>query len=415
MAERRIDSKTPWWEALMVAVFFSLTMALLDLRAGAEIALGPDAELYLSVADNFLSTGHFIQTAREVRGMVVPFGLPLILTILRLAGLSAAGIVRTQYLVFGLSCLFLYLTEKAYFRWGGPAPVLLTAAARLLRIDLTNIMVEHWYCLFLCLVLWIVSDMVVKGRKTPARYSLLCAAGFMAFAVRPVLGPLYAAVLAYAAASSRKDARRRRAVLCTVLISGLLLGASVLSSYRETGHWIGMENYAGETICLANNPEAEEKAENQSMGYRTEAMNAVRNDASLDQTEKDRAFRAMAKEYILSDLGHVLSVTLEKMMSMFITGWRYIPALAMLCGICMAVFRPGERALHITALLLCAVLAFFTAMGLYIRRYTYFIWPVAAVHLSGGLHSAVFWLRRRTAPAPGKEITASDRREGERP
>lgn len=51
---------------------------------GTFVKLGPDAKLYYSIAENFRTTGHFIQTARDSALFVVPFGVPLILTILRL-------------------------------------------------------------------------------------------------------------------------------------------------------------------------------------------------------------------------------------------------------------------------------------------------------------------------------------------
>lgn len=61
----------------------------------------PDGNLYLSVADNFWKTGHFIQSARPYeKGMIVPFGFPAILVVLKLAFRDSGGIVFMQYLIF---------------------------------------------------------------------------------------------------------------------------------------------------------------------------------------------------------------------------------------------------------------------------------------------------------------------------
>ena len=77
---------------------------------GVFICLGPDAELYYSIAENFRTTGHFIQTARDSALFVVPFGVPLILTVLRLIGFTLPMIIALQYLMLGTACMLLYKT-----------------------------------------------------------------------------------------------------------------------------------------------------------------------------------------------------------------------------------------------------------------------------------------------------------------
>ena len=49
------------------------------LRMGRIGNITADGRLYLSVADNFLTTGHFIQYVRWFPGFVVPPGLPMTL------------------------------------------------------------------------------------------------------------------------------------------------------------------------------------------------------------------------------------------------------------------------------------------------------------------------------------------------
>ena len=60
----------------------------------------PDAVLYLSIADNFVNTGHFIQTARDVKGMVVPPGTPIMLTVYRLLHASNRIMLVIHFLMF---------------------------------------------------------------------------------------------------------------------------------------------------------------------------------------------------------------------------------------------------------------------------------------------------------------------------
>ena len=54
-----------------------LLLMLYQLLFSEYTSLYPDARLYLSIADNFLHTGHFIQTDRAGVEIVVPFAYPL--------------------------------------------------------------------------------------------------------------------------------------------------------------------------------------------------------------------------------------------------------------------------------------------------------------------------------------------------
>ena len=69
----------------LVAFAVPTTMLLLYeyFRMGKIGNLTADGKLYLSVADCFLTTGHFIQYIRWFPGFVVPPGLPLVLLLLR--------------------------------------------------------------------------------------------------------------------------------------------------------------------------------------------------------------------------------------------------------------------------------------------------------------------------------------------
>lgn len=70
-------------------------------KTGTLYTATPDGDLYLSVADNFWKTGHFIQTARPYeKDMIVPFGFPAILTVLKVIFRDNLGIVFVQYFIF---------------------------------------------------------------------------------------------------------------------------------------------------------------------------------------------------------------------------------------------------------------------------------------------------------------------------
>ena len=109
----------------LLCFFLPAAMLLYErIRLGAIGNLTADAELYLSVADNFLNTGHFIQCIRWFPGFVVPPGMPLILLILRLLKFSVPMIIGFQACMFGMSCLLLEETEHRLFQRYGIAPVI---------------------------------------------------------------------------------------------------------------------------------------------------------------------------------------------------------------------------------------------------------------------------------------------------
>ena len=110
---------------VLLCFFLPAAMLLYErIRLGAIGNLTADAELYLSVADNFLNTGHFIQCIRWFPGFVVPPGMPLILLILRLLKFSVPMIIGFQACMFGLSCLLLEETAHRFFQRYGIAPVI---------------------------------------------------------------------------------------------------------------------------------------------------------------------------------------------------------------------------------------------------------------------------------------------------
>ena len=98
-----------------------LLLMLYQLLFSEYTSLYPDARLYLSIADNFLHTGHFIQTDRAGVEIVVPFAYPLYITLLRAVGMPLAGFTVLNLLSVGASSVFLYdtvsLAAAAFRAW----------------------------------------------------------------------------------------------------------------------------------------------------------------------------------------------------------------------------------------------------------------------------------------------------------
>jgi hypothetical protein len=122
-----------------------LLLMLYQLLFSEYTSLYPDARLYLSIADNFLHTGHFIQTDRAGVEIVVPFAYPLYITLLRAVGMPLAGFTVLNLLSVGASSVFLYDTERRLFGSGGFSCMAYTVI--LLRVVLppSNLYVEFFY------------------------------------------------------------------------------------------------------------------------------------------------------------------------------------------------------------------------------------------------------------------------------
>ena len=86
-------------------------LLMLEYHYNHEIGLmGADAKVYLSIADNLIQTGHFIQTSRSMsEGMVVPPGVPAVLTLLRLISTSKTILLINHILLFSTSLILLYI------------------------------------------------------------------------------------------------------------------------------------------------------------------------------------------------------------------------------------------------------------------------------------------------------------------
>ena len=360
---------------------------------GVFICLGPDAELYYSIAENFRTTGHFIQTARDYALFVVPFGVPLILTVLRLIGFTLPMIIAIQYLMFGTACMLLYKTERILFGRGGFAPVFYSLALLRAQIDLYDIYLEHYFLLLIILLLYLSvrRDMPVKKRLT---YMNL--AGMYMVACRPVLAPVYAAVLIYSLVLLVRRQIPAGRFVVFLLIPAVLFGANTLVNYRETGYPIVMDSYSGRDFYAANNPEA-------SAGYYSshiyesfgEEYTAVQNDPNLDRVQKNELFKKMGTKWVMENLDLFQCNTAKRFAEDFVWIWRYSLILCFFGAMHTIAACPKWRRWAAVTLAVNLIVAVITAMGLVMVRYTVVVWPLAALHLSAITHPTLKRLKER--------------------
>ena len=364
--------------------------AVLGLLRGYFIRLEPDAQLYYSIAENFRATGHFIQTARDAELMVVPFGVPLILTILRMIGFTLPAIIAFQYLMLGTACLLLYKTERILFGKGGFAPLFYYIALLRAHVGTSGIFVEHYFLLLMIVLLYLSVRTDMADRK---RLTLMNLTGMYMTACRPVLIPIYAAVIVYTLALvfRRRITVGRLAVL--LLIPALVFGANTLVNYRETGYPVVMDTYSGKDLYMANNPDAGDYFSEEEYAVCGDDLPEIQEDPGLNRLEKNKILRNAAIRWILDNFGTFQLRTIWRFAESFIWLWRYalIPCfLGAMHGI--AAGKKWRRWTVLT-LVLNLIVAVITSMGIIEARYTIVVWPLASLHLAAISYPTLDWLK----------------------
>lgn len=279
-----------------------------------------DGDMYLSIADNFLKNGHFIQNLRPREHFVVPPGLPFMCTLLMGIG-GLKFLLAVQYLIYGAACGFLALcccqvaargrrasnyglrsrggaaSDSVRNGYAGRVSLLSALLAAVLApaiylyccIKLRHpnpafVLTENYVLFLLTLALYMllrrkpedslipmVLELFVLFLFRPACSGLLviCLAAALVQTVKAVLAakparPERSAASANSAVSAnsgnseikRKARRQIAALLACIGVMLGLIGVNTAVNYRETGHIIALEDYGTLDIYLANNPVA---------------------------------------------------------------------------------------------------------------------------------------------------------------
>ena len=350
-------------------------------RMGKIGNLTADGRLYLSVADNFLTNGHFIQYVRWFPGFVVPPGLPLILLLLRVLCFTETMIIGFQTILFGGSCLLLAESERELFGRAGLSPLVYLLGYMRCRLLLGNIMVEHYYLFLMCLILWLI-----LGAGTRRKLLWLNLAGLFLLLTRPALSPVYLAVLGVTLSSSWKKRKPVDAV-AALLLPILALGLNLAINYRETGEIILLESYSGTDLYItacADAPVTIEEGEN----YLDETRDAIYYDDNMTMAEKSSKLGSMAKVYVREHPGEYLWKSVRRFGVLFLKSYGYLTLLSVGGAVLMIAHeeRREKRSLQKGLLAMNILLAVLTSFGIPEIRYTAVIWPLAALHFAALPH-----------------------------
>ena len=355
-------------------------------RMGKIGNLTADGRLYLSVADNFLTTGHFIQYVRWFPGFVVPPGLPLVLLLLRALRFTEPMIIGFQALLFGDSCLLLAESERELFGRYGLSPLFYLLGYMRCRLLLGNIMVEHYYLFLLCVILWLI--FCAKSRK---KLLWLNQAGLFLLLTRPAMSPVYLAILGYTLVSCWQK-RKLISAIAAVLLPVLTLGLNLAVNYRETGEVILLESYSGTDLYITACAEAPVTIE-EGEHYLDETRDAIYYDENMTMAEKSRLLGDMAKAFVREHPEEYLWKTVRRFGELFLRSYRYLTLLPAVGAILMISRedKRQKRMLLISLFVLNILLAMMTSFGILEIRYTAVIWPLAALHVA----ALPWWLLER--------------------
>ena len=363
---------------MRLAAFVAPTALLLlyeYYRMGKIGNLTADGRLYLSVADNFLTTGHFIQYIRWFPGFVVPPGLPLVLLLLRSLRFTESMITGFQALLFGGGCLMLAESERTLFGRYGLCPLFYLLGYMRCRLLLGNIMVEHYYLFLLCMILWLI--FCSKSRRKLLWLNL---AGLLLLLTRPALSPVYLVILGYTLLSALQK-RQVFSAVTAVLLPILVLGLNLAVNYRETGELILLESYSGTDLYITACSDAPVTIE-EGESYLDEARDEIYYDENMTMAEKSRLLGNLARAFVREHPGEYLLKTVRRFGVLFLKSYGYLTLLPAWGAVLMILREENrqKRKLLIGLLTVNILLAILTSFGIPEIRYTAVIWPLASLH-----------------------------------
>ena len=333
----------------------------------------PDARVYISIADHFTDTGHFIQTDRDVFGFVVPPGCPLALTVLRLLHFSNRMIFAVQILMFGLCNIMLYETERRITGRGIWAPIIYTIANIRCWIGLGIFLVEHYYLLLLCTALWVVYQNISEKNKTV----ILNVIGLLMFLTRPLLLPVYLTILACSLYRCRKN---KKALTALLLLPVCALSLNAAVNYRETGEFILLENYSGSDMYTATRLGASVHVE-EAIEHMDETYIRICMDDTLTQSQRNALFKTLARENIKDHFWVCVKNAVLRGHEIFMRAYAWMTVYTLLGGILLSRKERLEGNLRSTLILaLTLTLAVMSSLGVSEVRYSMVIWPMASLH-----------------------------------
>lgn len=361
---------------IMIFIFVLLFIPIYNLINYNELyTLSGDGDLYISIAENFLQTSHFIQDIRPREiNMVVPPGLPSILTILYFIGHTTSFVIFVQYLLFALFSVVLYKAINNFY----PNKIISILGVIIYCFSdaiLTStgspryIMTEVYTQFIFIAVLHVMS---IKKYDFEVKTKLLMPILLIGSLIRTVLFTLFFIDIVIYIVLLIKNKHSFKFLLKFSIVVIAILSINTMVNFRETGEFIPIQNYGAIPIYQANNANTSTKAYSSSISeqFSDDYFFEVYNNKELTTSEKSRLLSEETKKYVMSNLSTVIKNALIKFKNMFITPY-YLDFYVWVIG-SIILFVVTRRKELIYLFFTNLIIMILTSFGLNIFRYSIF-------------------------------------------
>lgn len=361
---------------IMIFIFVLLFIPIYNLINYNELyTLSGDGDLYISIAENFLQTSHFIQNVRPHEiNMVVPPGLPSILTILYFIGHTTSFVIFVQYLLFALFSVVLYKAINNFY----PNKIISILGVIIYCFSdaiLTStgspryIMTEVYTQFIFIAVLYVMS---IKKYNFEVKAKLLMPILLIGSLIRTVLFTLFFIDIVIYIVLLIKNKHSFKFLLKFSIVVIAILSINTMVNFRETGEFIPIQNYGAIPIYQANNANTSTKAYSSSISeqFSDDYFFEVYNNKELTTSEKSRLLSEETKKYVMSNLSTVIKNALIKFKNMFITPY-YLDFYVWVIG-SIILFVVTRRKELIYLFFTNLIIMILTSFGLNIFRYSIF-------------------------------------------
>lgn len=345
----------------------------------------PDGKLYYNMAENLIQGNGLINQVRLEEIIVPPF-FALILSPFVLFFDSETPFFYFQYILYGLNGALTAWVAKKFFRSDLSAlivgafysiqPVLFRNGPQFLLTETIFITLILLSVLFL--KKWIDTD----GDWKIGGWFIFYVSLTLLF--RPHLLFIFVLFIIFILYFWYRKGRKPW-MLFFFVVPVLILSLNGLYNQKLHGEFVPLENYSGQNMYIANNPETEVKF------FATTVVEDFVEPyyftlSELSLSEKSEILQERAVEYIIDEPFEMLSRVIQKMILFFqpVNTVDLVSIVISVIGlICAIVFDKERRVLHIAMLIYILGFTSFTALGLLIggQRYRAPLIPVYLIYV----------------------------------
>ncbi len=352
----------------------------------------PDGDLYLSITKNFLTTGHFIQNSRPSEiNLIVPPGLSVIYTILYILFQSRNGILFVQYIIYATSLIVLkrivyHYTNNTIISYVGSLCFFFNPFI-LENYNPAYLLTEAWFVplLMVWLYLFLAKKMTLNNSIIMLSIAMVIMLIRPAFFLLQIFSTCVTCKMSFIS-------KNYKSIISVWSIFGLIIILNILINYRETSSFVVLNNYSGQTIYIANNPNSKNIPYSSGLideVVETDFWHSIEDDQSLSRGEKDLFYKTRGNDYIKSHFLLCLKNSMIRFKMGFINIY-YLDFYIMLLSI-LAV-KGEERKKLITIISIFVVNGLIASYGYLVYRYSVYMIPLYVLCKMIFVYTIVCWI-----------------------